>query len=193
MSFITRVRYWLLPLPLLGLLGFSYWLNQQAQPDLDKPDNSMRHQPDAIVENFSAIKLSEQGTPRFIIAAQKMLHFPDDDSTTLEMPHLTSLSAERPTIHVSAKRGTLSSKGDDVFLHDNVEVLREESPSQDWFRLQTEYLHIIPDRDSLSTDRAVTAFDPHNTVHAIGLEMDNRARTIKLLSRVRSEYVPNQK
>ena len=127
MNFIARVRYWLLLIPLLALLALTYWLNQQVRPDSIKLDNTSRHQPDAIVENFSAIKLGVQGTPSLIIAAQKMLHFPDGDSTTLEMPHITSLSAERPTIHISAKRGILSSKGDEIFLHDNVEILREDS------------------------------------------------------------------
>lgn len=192
MTFTFRIRHWLLPLPLLGLLGVTYWLDRQAQPDLAMPDNSKRHDPDAIVENFSAIRLNDQGTPRFIMAASKMLHFPDDDSTALEMPHLTSLSAERPAIYVIAKRGILSSKGDEVFLRGDVEILREASAQEDKFTLQTEYLHIIPDRDILISDRAVTVVEAHNTVYAIGLEMDNKARTLKLLSQVRSEYVPNK-
>lgn len=193
MNLASRARYWLPLLPLLGLLGVTYWLNQLVQPEPAKPDSSKRHDPDAIMENFSAIKLNEQGTPRFIMAAKKMQHYPDDDSTTLEMPRLTTLSADRPPIHTTAKRGLVSSKGDEVFLHDDVKVLREASTAQDELTLRTEYLHVIPDKDLANTDRAVTIVDAHNTVHATGLEMDNKARTLKLLSQVRSEHVPNNK
>lgn len=193
MNLASRVRYWLPLLPLLGLLGVTYWLNQLVQPEPAKPDSSKRHDPDAIMENFSAIKLNEQGTPRFIMAAKKMQHYPDDDSTTLEMPRLATLSADRPAIHTTAKRGLVSSKGDEVFLHDDVKVLREASTLQDELTLRTEYLHVIPDKDLANTDRAVTIVDAHNTVHATGLEMDNKARTLKLLSQVRSEHVPNNK
>lgn len=193
MTFASRARYWLPLLPLLSLLGATYWLNQQVQPEEAEPDSSARHDPDAIVENFSAINLNEQGVPRFIMAAKKMQHYPDDDSTTLEAPRLTLLSAERPAIHATAKRGTISSKGNEVFLHDNVEVLREASAQQDGFTLQTEYLHIVPNQDLLNTNRAVTIVDAHATVHAIGMEMDNKKRTIKLLSQVRGEYVPAKK
>jgi len=193
MTFAPRARYWLQLLPLLGLLGATYWLNQQVQPESAKPDSSKRHDPDAIMENFSAIKLNELGVSRFIMAAKKMQHYPDDDSTTLEVPRLTSLSAERPAIHIIARQGVVSSKGDEVFMHNDVEVLREASAQQEELTLHTEYLHIVPNRDWADTDRAVTIVDAHNTVHATGLEMDNKARTLKLLAQVRSEHVPSKK
>jgi lipopolysaccharide export system protein LptC len=192
MTFASRARYWLPLVPLFGLLGATYWLNQQVLPEPAKPDSSKRHDPDAIVENFSATRLNEQGVPRFVMAATKMLHYPDDDSTTLEAPRITMLSVGQPAIHATAKRATISSKGDEVFLHDDVEMLREASAQQDELTLQTEYLHIIPDQDLANTDRAVTIVDAHNTVHATGMEMDNKTRTLKLLSQVRSEHVPNK-
>jgi len=193
MTFASRARYWSPLLPLLGLLGATYWLNQQVQPDSVKPDNGKRHDPDAVMENFSAIRLNEQGVPRFIMSAKKMLHYPDDDSTVLEVPRFAMLSAGHPTIRIIARRGIVSSKGDEIFLHNDVEVLREASVQQEELTLHTEYLHIIPDRDWADTDQAVTIVDAHNTVHATGLEMDNKARTLKLLSRVRSEHAPGKK
>ena len=193
MTFASRARYWLPLLPLLGLVGVTYWLNQQMQLELPKPGNGKRHDPDAIMENFSGIKLNEQGVPHFIMAAKKMQHYPDDDSTTLEVPRLTTLSAEHPAIHVIARQGIVSNRGDEVFLHNDVEVLREASAQQEELMLHTEYLHILPDKDLANTDHAVTIVGAHNTVHATGLEMDNKARTLKLLSQVKSEHVPGKK
>jgi lipopolysaccharide export system protein LptC len=192
MTFASRSRYWLPLLPLLGLLGLTYWLNQLARTEPVPQDSDKRNDPDAIIENFSAIRLNEQGTPRFIMSADKMVHYPDE-STTLEVPHITSLSAERPAIHTVAKRGIVSSKGDEVFLHESIEVLREASKSQNELRINTDYLHFLPDRELADTDRTVTILEGRNRVQATGLEMDNRARTLKLLSRVTSVYVPNRK
>ncbi|MGA7750375.1 MAG: LPS export ABC transporter periplasmic protein LptC [Gallionella sp.] len=192
MIFFSRVRYWLPLLPLLGLLGAVYWLNQQAQPEPAKSDNRTRHDPDAIVENFSATRMNDQGVPSFIMVAKKMLHYPDDDSTTLEEPHISMISAEHPTLHASSMSGTISSNGDDILLRDNVEMLRESNAQQDELTLHTEYLHIIPDQNLSNTDRAVTIADAHSTVHAIGLEMNSKTRILKLLSQVRSEYVPTK-
>ena len=193
MSFASHTRHWLPLLPLLGLLGVTYWLNQQVQQEAAKPDSGKRHDPDAIMENFSAVKMDQQGVPRFIMNAKKMLHYPDDDSTELDTPSLTTLSVERPPIHILAQRGLVSSKGDEVFLHDNVRGVREASGNSEELTLLTEYLHAIPDQDFANTDHAVTIVDANSTTHAIGLEMDNKARTIKLLAQVRSEYVPTKK
>jgi len=190
MTFATRVRYWLPLLPLLGLLGATYWLNQQAQPEPVKPDGSTRHDPDSIVENFSAVKLNEQGTPYFIMSAAKMLHYPDDDSTALEAPRLNLLAEDSPPLLATAESGSISRKGDELLLQGGVEVLRVAGVEQDQLKLQTEFLSIIPDQNLASSDRAVTLTEAHTTVNAIGLELNNKTRTIKLLSKVRSEYVP---
>lgn len=187
----SRIRHWLPLLPLIALLAATYWLNQQVLPESAKPE-SKRHDPDAIMENFSATNLNEQGVPDFLMAAKKLLHYPDDDSTTVDAPHITILSPGKPAIHASAEHGTISSKGDEVFLSDNVKVLREASAQQDQMTLQTQYLHLIPDQGLANTDRAVTVVDAHSILHATGMEMDSKARTLKLLSQVRSEYVPNK-
>jgi lipopolysaccharide export system protein LptC len=190
MTIANRVRYWLPLLPLLGVLGATYWLNQQVRPEPAKPDSSNRHDPDAIVENFSATTLNEQGMPSFIMAAKKLLHYPDDDTTTLEEPRITLLSTGQPAIHATAQQGTISSKGDEVFLRDNVEVLREAGAQRDQLEVQTEYLHIIPEQNLANTDRAVTIVDARNIVRATGMELNNNTRILKLLSQVRSEHVP---
>lgn len=190
MKFISRIRHWLPALPLLALLGATYWLNQQVQPEPAKLDSSMRHDPDSVVENFSAMKLNEQGTPHFIMSATRMLHYPDDDSTSLEVPRITLLAEDRPKILASAKTGTISSKGDEYFLQGEVEMLREAVAQQDQLRLKTEYLHFIPDQDLVKSNLAVTLIEAHTTVNAVGMELNNKTRTIKLLSKIRSEYVP---
>jgi len=190
MSFAIRVRNWLKLLPLLGLLGATYWLNQQVQPEPAKQDSSARHDPDSIVENFSATRLNEQGMPHFIMNAKRLLHYPDDDSTILEVPRLTLLAEDRPPLIATANNGAITSKGDELFLQGDVEMLRDATALQDRLRLKTEYLHFIPDQDWVSTHLAVTIIEAHTTVNAVGLELNNKTRTIKLLSNVTSKYEP---
>lgn len=192
MTFASRARYWLPLLPLLGLLGITYWLNQQVQLEAGKPRNAKRHDPDAIMENFSSVRLNVQGTPRLIMAAKKLYHYPDDDSTLLEAPNITLLSDVQSAIHITARQGIVSSKSNELFLKNEVEVLREASAVQDELTVNTEYLHVVPDRDWADTDRNVSIRDAHNTWHARGMEMDNQAHTLKLLSQVRGEHVSSK-
>jgi lipopolysaccharide export system protein LptC len=198
MTLLHRARYWLPLLPLLGILGATYWLDQQVQTETDKPDSVKRHEPDGVMENFSAVTFSEQGIPRSVMTGKQLVHYPDDDSTTVEEPDITSLHTEHPSsnhpaVHSTARHGIITSKGDEVFLEHGVKVLREADAKQGELVIHTEYLHIIPGKDLIKTDRAVKLMSDHDTVYAVGLEMDNQARTLKLLSQVKAEHaVPDK-
>ena len=190
---IDRLITWSALLPPLILLAAAYWLNQLVQPLPFSSDTEKRHDPDFIVSKFIATTMNEHGTPRFIIAAKKMLHYPDDDSTHLEGPQLTSLSPDHPAMYATANSGTISGKGDEVFLRDEVKIVRAANAAQSELIFTTSYLHVIPDHDLADTDQAVTVTDAYNTINAVGMRMDNRARTIKLLAQVSSDHEPAKK
>ena len=187
---LQRLREWSPLLPLLLLLAATYWLNQQVQPLPPRPDSSKRHDPDFIISKLSATTLSEQGVPRFFMSAQKMVHYPDDDSTHLDEPQLSSFNADRPPVYTFARQGEVSSKGDEIFLRDEVKLVRAASATQSELTLTTTFLHIIPDRDLADTDGPVTLEDAHNVVHATGMQFDNKARIMKLLAQVKSQHDP---
>ncbi len=186
---VEKARPWLPLLPLLLLLAATYWLNQQVQP-LPQIQSQQRHDIDYYVDNFSAVTLNQEGQPRFILAAEKLWHYPDDDTTHLQMPHLTSLYPDRPPTLTSSQTGMLSSKGDEVFLYDEVRIVRPASPGFIEQNFATDYLHVIPDRDWAETDQAVVMTNPYNVIRAVGMQLDNKARTAKLLSRVRATHEP---
>jgi lipopolysaccharide export system protein LptC len=184
-----KARSWLPLLPLLLMLAATYWLNLQVQP-LPQAESQQRHDVDYYVDNFTATSLNILGQPRFILKAEKLWHYPDDDTTHLQMPHLTSLSPGRPPTLTTSLTGMLTSKGDDVYLYDEVHIVRPataDSLEQDF---TTDYLHAIPDRDFAETDRAVVMSDKYNVIHAVGMQLDNKAGTVKLLSHVRATHEP---
>jgi lipopolysaccharide export system protein LptC len=190
MTAAARARYWIVLLPLVALLGVTYWLNTQNQTEPPQATPDTRFSIDALMENFSATKLDTQGLPHFIVSAKQMHHYPQDDSTTLEQPKLTTISNDGVSIHTTAKQGKISSKGGDIFLEGNVEMLRESSTQQAGLSLKTEYLHVVPEKYLITTDHAVTLNDANTTVNAVGMEMNYKLRTFNLHSHVKSVYVP---
>jgi len=187
---IDRLRAWSALLPLLVLLAGTYWLSQQVLPLPPVPNYKARHDPDFIVDNFSAVSLGERGAPRFLIAAQRMQHYPDDDTTDLTEPRLTSPGVGNPPIHISARRGEVSHNGDEVFLYDEVEVIRDASAAMGEMKASTSYLHVVPDAEAADTDRPVTITEERGTTTAMGMTVDSKARVLKLLAQVRGEYAP---
>ena len=185
---LQRLREWSLLLPLLLLLGATYWLNLQVQPLPQASDGNKRHDPDFIVSKLAATTLNEQGVPRFVLSAQKMVHYPDNDSTHLEDMQLSSLYSNQPPVYTSARQGEISSKGNEVFLRDGVKLVRAANATQSEMTLVTTYLHAVPDLGLMDTDRPLTMMDAHNVIHAVGMKFDNKARVIRLLTQVRSQY-----
>ena len=184
-----KARAWLPLTPFLLLVAGTYWLNQQVQP-LPQVQSQQRHDIDYYIDNFSAVTLNTQGQPRYTLSAQKLWHFPDDDTTHLQTPQLTSLYADRPPTLTSAQTGMISSKGDDVFLYDEVRIVRPASGIGGEQRFATDYLHVVPDRDWAETDQSVVMTNDYNVIRAVGMELDNKARTARLLSRVRATHEP---
>jgi lipopolysaccharide export system protein LptC len=184
-----KARAWLPLLPLLLLLLATYWLNQQVQP-LPQNQSQQRHDVDFYVDNFSAVTLNAQGRPRFSLVAEKLWHYPDDDTTHLQMPKLSSMYADRPPTLTSAQTGMISSKGDDVYLYDEVRIIRPASEGISEQHFATDYLHVVPDRDWAETNQSVVMTNQYNTLRAVGMELDNQTRTVKLLSRVRATHEP---
>lgn len=187
-AFVEKARAWLPLLPLLLLLLATYWLNQQVLP-FPKNQGQQRHDIDYAVDRFSAVTLSTEGQPRYTIAAERLWHYPDDDTTHLQMPQLTSLHPDRPPTHITAQTGMISSKGDDVYLYDEVRILRTSDAVGEQ-RFATDYLHVVPDRDWADTNQSVVVTDRYNTLRAVGMELDNKARIVRLLSRVRANHEP---
>jgi lipopolysaccharide export system protein LptC len=185
-----RLRAWLPLIPLLLLLAGTYWLNQQVQPFGPKSDDSKRHDVDFLVDNLSSVTFDENGHARYMMTTEKMWHYPDDDSTYLDYPHFISLHTKSPPTIISAVTGKVSSHGDEVFLYNDVTVVRLADLERDKLNFSTEYLHILPNGDQADTDHPVTIVTAHDTINATGMTLDNNLQTAHLLSNVRATHVP---
>lgn len=193
MTRLSRIRQWLPLLPLLGLLAVTYWLNEQVQQENLKGDSKKPHIADAIMENFSALTLDENGERHGIMSAKIMRHYPDDDSSELTLPHIISLSSKHPPVHMTAQHGLITQRGDEVFLQQSVVIRRlANETEQPEMRLYTEHLHFISDKDWCGTDQPVRVEQGQDILTAIGMDMDNQAQQVVLRSHIRAEYASSK-
>jgi lipopolysaccharide export system protein LptC len=188
-----RLRSWLPLLPLLMLLAATYWLNQQVQAPTTATNGSLRHDPDYVIDNFTATSLDDKGKIRFIMSAKKMVHYPDNDTTFLEAPQLVSLTAERPPLRMFALNGEISHKGDEIFLRDDVNIVRPPYAKQSELTFKTNYLHVLPNKNIADSDQAVSLVDARTNINATGMELDYKTHIVQLLSKVKSVYEPVKK
>lgn len=185
-----RPTSWL-PLAALALLvGLTLWLEQLVQVREARADGRLRHDPDLIVQNFSARKLGEDGRVLYTLAARKMVHYPDDDSALLESVQLEAFEPKQPKMTITADQGRLEQGGDRVHIEGNVVVVRDADARNEAARLTTDRLLVLPDSGIARTDAQVRLESASSRAIAQGgMEVDNRARTLKL-DRVNATYQP---
>lgn len=188
---MVRPTSWL-PLAALALLvGLTLWLNQLVQTPPGRGLGSLRHDPDLVVENFSARKLGLDGAVLYTLAARKMVHYPDDDSALLESLKLDSFEPQQPRMTITADNGRLEQGGERIWIEGNVVVVREGDAKNEAARLTTDKLLVLPDAGIASTTSEVTLESASGHTVAAGMEIDNRARTLKL-QKVRATYKPKR-
>lgn len=176
---MIRPTSWL-PLTALGLLvTLTLWLNQLVQAPGARADGSRRHDPDLIVENFSARKLGDDGRVLYTLAARKMVHYPDDDSALLESVKVEAFEPKQPRMMITADNGRLEQGGERVLIEGNVVIVRDADAKNDAARVTTDRMLVLPDAGIARTDSEVTLESA--TTHAVakGFEIDNRARTLR--------------
>ncbi len=177
------------PLILLALLAsMSFWLDHKVQPQAHRPDGSTRHDPDFTIDDFSAVKMNPDGTRRYALAGKRLVHFPDDNSTQIELPRLVYFDYERAPVTIRSDTAEAIEGADDVFFHGDVQIIRAAFGSNAELGVFTSFLHVIPDRDLAKTDKPVRMVEGNSTASSVGLEFNNISRELKLLSEVKASY-----
>jgi lipopolysaccharide export system protein LptC len=155
--------------------------------------STRRHDPDYIVDRLMHTRFNAQGIAESVLAAEKMLHYPDDDSTDLVAPRLVQTKANQPRVTVTAGRATLSQDGEELFLYDNVLVVREAGAGRPEARMRTSYLQVARAQSVLRTDRDVVITEADRVLSGRGMEYNNDSGRFYLRERVRGRYRPARK
>ncbi len=185
---MQRLTAWF-PVLLLAIgAAITVWLDRQVQAPETTRDGRSRHDPDYEAENFSTTRTGPDGLPRYTLSAQRMVHYPDDDTTDLVAPRIVSFSKSSPTVTATSKKATLSSNGENVYLIDDVRLVRSAYGGKSELTVLTSWLHVIPDDSVAKTDKSVRISDANTLITSVGLEFNNETRILKLLSHVRGRY-----
>jgi lipopolysaccharide export system protein LptC len=178
----------LFPLLLLAVLaGLTFWLDQAVQQGA-QGIGTERHDPDYIVENIVAHRMDANGDVKHTLYAERMTHYPDDDSTHLILPRFVSNASARAPMSITSRTARVSSGGENIYFETDVRATRAAYADHSEMVMETSFLHVIPDDHIARTDRPVTVSDAHTVAHAIGLELNSEARTVKFLSQFKGTY-----
>ena len=184
----------LFPLALmLSLALLTLWLDHQVGVENGEHPSYRRHDPDYLVSNFTTTTYSPDGHAETTLSAAQLQHYPDDDSTELTSPRVVQAKGEQPRFTVRADRGKISREGDEIFLYDNVVLVREADAVRPEARMTTSFLHILRDLSLARTDREVHFEEPGRSLSGRGMEYFNATRELFLRDDVHGYFEPAKK
>jgi len=126
--------------------------------------------------------------PRYHLSASKMVHYIDDNTTTLESPTFVRDGPGVARVAARSSHGEVSADGEIVYLLGSVHVAEDGLGGQLPIELTTQYLKILPNEDRLSTDRPVTLRQGDSMVTANSMMANGKERTMQLNGRVKGIY-----
>jgi lipopolysaccharide export system protein LptC len=180
----------LFPTLFAAILAFiSYWVQVSVESESEKRGNKLSNSPDYFLTNFKTTQTEQDGSIRFILSANEMVHFAKDDTTRLKKPFYISYKNNLPSSQIESNRGLISTDGELVQMIDNVKVARLETKTKPKMELFTDQLSLLPHKDQAFTKSPVRIIqDPKTVVNAIGMKYDKKNGIITLHEKVRVHY-----
>lgn len=187
------MKHWpsqLFPIILLAVLAsLSFWLQKAVEPQEARPSGKLRHDPDAYAENFTVRRYDTNGNLRYRLSAPYLVHYPDDDSSELKSPTLTSFRPGSPDVTVTGNNAKVSAKGETVFLWENVSIVRAATPDRPEMIARMPDLTAQPEAGYAFTNSPVEITQGQSWIKGVGAQLDNNAATFVLQSQVTGQYI----
>jgi lipopolysaccharide export system protein LptC len=177
---------------LASLAGLSFWLERIVAPAETTPDAKLRHDPDSIAENLLVRQFDEEGRVKYRLTAPYLEHFPDDDASELKKPTITQYRPDAAPVTVSGDNARVTSKGEVVFLWDDVRVVRAATADRPEAVARMPDLTVHPDDGIAFTQSPVEITEDKSWVKGVGMRVDNNTSTFELQSQVTGLYYPRR-
>jgi lipopolysaccharide export system protein LptC len=185
----SNLEAWAPVAVVLLLAMVTAWLWQVVESNIIPGERALSHDPDLIMNRFSARQLGDDGQVRYTLSARKMVHYPDDDTSHFDDVVFTSYEPDTPAVTVRSEQAVRSGKVDEVVFTGNVVVSRDPFRDEPAAVLRTTWLKVLPQRGIGETDRPVTVNYGKNTLTAAGMVLNNKTK-IAEFTRAKVIYLP---
>lgn len=168
----------------------SFWLLQVMQRADDDIGIDPGNEPDYIVENFSFVRMTLEGKPRYLFHGDKLTHRPIDDVSVVDKPVMQTMTPGEPALTIDADSGRIRHKVNQIDLLGGVDIARPASPTTRNMRLKTEALTVFPDEERMQSDTRVDMVLGSTTLTGHGLAINNATQQMQLTNRSRIVIPP---
>jgi len=174
---------------ILVAIAVSGWIfrSSNAPPALFLPEE-LTHDPDYYLKDFVSTSMGKDGRPERRLSGESMVHYPDDDSATLERPRLVLFTERGRAWDIVSESGKVNAGGESIDLHGEVRIKGGLDATGNEVEIATSEVVVWPDRQQAETEHPVLITYSSGVVEAVGMRADFKVRRLELLDQVRGHY-----
>ena len=181
----------LFPVIVLTLLAaVSVWLDRVTQQEPVARADKTRHEVDFSADKITLHRFDPTGKVQYILVADSMLHYADDESSELKNPRLNYLNRPEP-VWVESRFASVNKDGTTVVLTDQVLVRRAAHAGKPESTLRTEQMTVWPEDEKMRANKPVTLTKGQTVINAERMESDNIIGEVRLQGQVRGTLYRN--
>lgn len=170
----------------------SFWLLQAIQSEDPAVGANGVNEPDYIVENFSFVRMTDTGVPRYVMSGERLVHHPVNDVSEVTRPVVESMAPGRPRMTLNAERAHVFHEENRVELTGNVDIVRPATPNSEAMRARTEALTLLADEEIIQTRQPVQMTLGAASVRGVGMRAENPTQKMHLGGRGQIVYPPRR-
>jgi len=171
----------------------SFWLLQAIRSEDTVAGANALNEPDYIVENFSFVRMTESGSPRYVMSGERLVHHPENDVSEVTRPVVESMVPGRPRMTMNAERAQVFHAENRVELMGKVDIVRPATPQSEALHARTDALTVLADDEIVKTKRPVQMTLGAAKVDAVGMVAENPTQKLHLGGRGQIVYPPRQR
>ncbi len=171
---------------LAAILIVGAWNFNEPKRQRPSPAAAVKQQEvDAYLLDAQITQFTATGSTQYQLQATRVSHFPDSGRTLLDSPQLIHYRQSKTPLTITAGDGELSPSGDRISFRRGVTLTGLNGGA----RVNSETLHIDPQRQQADTDSRVIYSHPQGRFEGTGLRANLRDERVQLLHDVRGHYV----
>lgn len=158
----------------------------------DRPSGlTLTEQPDAYMEDVSAVFMDKFGKPKMKIITPKLVHYLSNDTSQLTEPKLTLYRKSPKPWYVSSHFARATHGIDNITFREDVIIHHPGDDKLPATLIKAPTILVHPNNETVETNEEIELTQPNLTVKATGMRADMNSGNIMLLSQAKGEFRPN--
>ncbi|MDE2233991.1 MAG: LPS export ABC transporter periplasmic protein LptC [Gammaproteobacteria bacterium] len=184
-----NLRIWLLVIILALSAAGTWWLLRHVTPPVIQKSPPVSHAPDYYFTDATVTMLNEEGKPKAIMTALRILHHPDNDSVEVFTPRVEYFVAGEQPWHLQADHALMPAGGKLVELNGHVVIRHAGNRDGQPLVIHTDQMNLYLNTYIATSAAPVEITQGTSRMSGVGMHANLKENRLQLETEARGYYV----